>query len=253
MGTTRQSSLPPEFRPREKYAEDPSGKALSPVELLAIILGTGSAGCPVHELALRMIDAFPTLGDFVKADWLEMKARFMEYNECYPSRPIKGLADAKLMKVAAAFQLTRRVNPLEDYAFRNYNLRISSSAYEVFRRIVESAPEKEHFFVLPMDFDFHALCEPLDISQGSVSRTPVHPRDVFCEAVRYRAYAMIVAHNHPSGDPQPSKEDIDITERLIETGRLLGIRLLDHIILGSSGSAKGQGFVSIRNLAILKF
>ena len=118
MATTRQSSLPPEFRPREKYAEDPSGKALSPVELLAIILGTGSAGCPVHELALRMIDAFPTLGAFVKADWLEMKARFAEYNERNPRRPIKGLADAKLMKVAAAFQLTRRVNPLEDYAFR---------------------------------------------------------------------------------------------------------------------------------------
>lgn len=64
---------------------------------------------------------------------------------------------------------------------------------------------------------------------------------------------MIVAHNHPSGDPQPSKEDIDITERLIETGRLLGIRLLDHIVLGSPESAQGQGFVSIRNLAVLKF
>ena len=253
MGTTRQSSLSPQFRPREKYAEDPSGKALSPVELLAIILGTGSVGCPVHELALRMIDAFPTLAAFVKADWLEMKARIAEYNGRNPSRSIKGLADAKLMKVAAAFQLTRRVNPLEDYAFRNYNLRISSSAYEVFRRIVESAPEKEHFFVLPMDSDFHALCEPLDISQGSVSRTPVQPRDVFCEAVRYRAFAIIVAHNHPSGDPEPSKEDIEITERLIETGKLLGIRVLDHLVLGSPASAKGQGFVSIRNLAIINF
>jgi DNA repair protein RadC len=64
----------------------------------------------------------------------------------------------------------------------------------------------------------------LDISQGSVSRTPVHPRDVFCEAVRYRAFAIIVAHNHPSGDPEPSNEDIEITERLIETGKLLGIK-----------------------------
>ena len=253
MATKHQSNLRPEFRPREKYAADPSGKSLSVAELLSIVLGTGSAGCPVHELALRMIDAFPTLGAFVKADWLEMKARFAEYNERNPARPIKGLADAKLMKVAAAFQLTRRVNPLEDYAFRNYNLRVSSSAYEVFRRIVESAPEKEHFFVLPMDSDFHALCEPLDISQGSVSRTPVHPRDVFCEAVRYRAFAIIVAHNHPSGDPEPSKEDIEITELLIGTGKLLGIKVVDHLVLGSPSSDRGQGFVSIRNLAVLKF
>jgi DNA repair protein RadC len=214
-------------------------------ELLSIVLGTGSAGCPVHELALRMIDAFPTLGAFVKADWLEMKARFAEYNERNPARPIKGLADAKLMKVAAAFQLARRANPLEDYAFRSYNLRSSSAAYEVFRRIVESAPEKEHFFVLPMDSDFHALCEPLDVSQGSVSRAPVHPRDVFCEAVRYRAYAILVAHNHPTGDLEPSTEDIEITERLIETGRLLGIKVLDHLILGSPDCEDGQGFLSI--------
>ena len=253
MATKRQSNLRPEFRPREKYAADPSGKSLSVAELLSIVLGTGSAGCPVHELALRMIDAFPTLGAFVKADWLEMKARFAEYNERNPARPIKGLADAKLMKVAAAFQLVRRVNPLEDYAFRSYNLRSSSAAYEVFRRIVESAPEKEHFFVLPMDSDFHAICEPLDVSQGSVSRAPVHPRDVFCEAVRYRAFAVIVAHNHPSGDPEPSKEDIEITERLIETGKLLGIRLIDHIVLGGANAAGGRGFVSIRNLAILEF
>ena len=253
MGTTHQSSLPPEFRPREKYAEDLNGKALSSVELLAIILGTGSAGCPVHELALHMIDEFPTLGAFVKADWIEMKARIAEYNEHNPSRTIKGLADAKLMKVAAAFQLTRRDNPLEDYAFRNYNLRSSSAAYEVFRKIVEDTPEKEHFFVLPMDSDFHALCAPLDISQGSVSRTPVHPRDVFCEAVRDRAYAVIVAHNHPSGDPQPSKEDIEITERLIDTGKLLGIRLIDHLILGSPNIGGNRDFVSIRNLAVLTF
>ena len=100
---------------------------------------------------------------------------------------------------------------------------------------------------------FHALCEPLDVSQGSVSKTPVHPRDVFCEAVRYRAFAVIVAHNHPSGDPEPSKEDVEITERLIETGKLLGIRLLDHLVLGSPGLVKKEGFVSIRNLAVLKF
>ena len=104
-----------------------------------------------------------------------------------------------------------------------------------------------------MDSDFHALCEPLDVSQGSVSKTPVHPREVFCEAVRYRAFAIIVAHNHPSGDPEPSKEDIEITEWLIETGKLIGLRLIDHVVLGVPSDANGRGFVSIRNLATQKF
>ena len=71
--------------------------------------------------------------------------------------------------------------------------------------------------------------------------------------MRYRAYAVIVAHNHPSGDPQPSKEDIEITERLIDAGKLLGVRVLDHLVIGAPGSARGAGFVSIRNLATLKF
>ena len=123
----------------------------------------------------------------------------------------------------------------------------------LFNHAVAHLLNQEHFFVLPLNSDLHALCEPLDVSQGSVSRTPVHPRDVFCEAVRYRAFAVLVAHNHPSGDPEPSKEDIEITERLVETGKLLGIRLIDHIVLGSPDSAGGQGFVSIRNLAVLKF
>ncbi len=238
--------------PREKFARDPKGDTLSQEELLAIVLGSGVAGCPVLELSRRLIEAFHSPGEFIRADWLEMKARIAEYNERNPDRAIKGIADAKLFKIAAAFRFVMRVrSTVAD--LRSYNLRSSSAAYEVFRKIVEGAPEKEHFFVLPMDSDFHAICEPVDVSQGSVSRTPVHPRDVFCEAVRYRAFAVLVAHNHPSGDLEPSKEDIEITERLIETGKLLGIRLIDHIVLGSPQSANGQGFVSIRNLAVLKF
>lgn len=239
--------------PREKLTEDPKGESLSQEELLAIVIGSGAAGCPVLELSRRLIKAFHTPSEFIRADWLEMKARIAEYNARYPDRPIKGIGNAKLLKIAAAFKFVMRVKSSQGLDFRSYNLRSSSAAYEMFRKIVEDAPEKEHFFVLPMDSNFHALCEPLDISQGSVSRTPVHPRDVFCEAVRYRAYAIIVAHNHPSGDPEPSKEDIEITERLIETGKLLGIKVVDHLVLGSPSSDRGQGFVSIRNLAVLKF
>ena len=239
--------------PREKLTLDPQGNSLALEELLAIVIGTGSAQCPVMELSRRLLSAFHSPLEFVRADWREMKARIEEYNERNVDRQIKGFADAKLLKLTAAFKFVLRVRATHTWDFRSYNLRSSSAAYSVFRRIVEEAPEKEHFFVLPMDSDFHALCEPLDISQGSVSRTPVHPRDVFCEAVRYRAYAILVAHNHPAGDPAPSAEDIEITERLIETGKLLGIRVIDHIVLGASPSAAGRSYVSIRNLATLKF
>lgn len=243
----------PETRPREKYTADPSGKSLSQAELLSIVLGSGAKGLPVHELAQRLLDAFPTSKGFTTSNWLEMKSRIEEFNERNPERQIRGLADVKLQKIAAAFAFVRKINPLEDYDFKSFNLRSSKAAYDVFARIVASEPEKEHFYVLPMNSDFHPLCEPIDVSQGSVSRVPVHPREVFCEAVRYRAFAIIVAHNHPSGDPEPSQEDIEITERLIETGRLLGIRLIDHLVLGDPESALGAGYVSIRNLATLKF
>lgn len=249
----RDSKVANGLMPREKLAADPRGDSLSQEELLAIVIGSGAVGCPVLELSRRLMDAFHSPEEFIRADWLEMRARIAEYNDRNPDRPIKGLADTKLLKIAAAFRFVMCVKSSQDWDFRSYNLRSSSAAYEVFRKTVEDAPEKEHFFVLPMDSDFHALCEPLDVSQGSVSRTPVHPRDVFCEAVRYRAYAILVAHNHPSGDPEPSKEDIEITERLIDTGRLLGIRVIDHIVLGSPRSAQGRGFVSIRNTAAVKF
>ena len=253
MGT-KQYNLPEDERPREKLIRDPSGKSLADAEFIAILLNTGTVGCPVCELAQRLLCAFPSLEEFVNSYWLAMKTRVAEWNEAHPDAPIKGAADAKLLRLAAAFQFVRRVQSrISADEFRNADASKAKEAAGLFRRILAASPEKEHFFVLPLNSDLHALCEPLDISQGSVSRTPVHPRDVFCEAVRYRAYAVIVAHNHPSGDPEPSKEDIEITERLIETGKLIGIRVLDHLVLGSPQSANGQGFVSIRNLAIINF
>ena len=158
------------------------------------------------------------------------------------------------MRLAAAFQFVRRVQSrISADDFRTANAGSASGAATLFRRILAASPEKEHFFVLPVNSDLRPLCEPIDISQGSVSKAPVHPRDVFCEAVRYRAYAILVAHNHPTGDPEPSAEDIEVTKRLIETGRLLGIKVIDHLILGSPQSANGQGFISIRKIGSVEF
>ena len=244
---TAQYNLPPDQRPREKLMRDPSGKTLSDAEFIAILLNTGTVGCPVVELANRLLAAFPSLGEFLDSDWLTMKTRVAEWNEKNPDHPIKGVADAKLLRIAAAFQFVRRAQSrIASDEFRRADVGSATEATKLFRRILATAPEKEHFFVLPVNADLHPLCEPIDVSQGSVSRTPVHPRDVFCEAVRYRAFALLVAHNHPSGDPEPSAEDLDVTRDLVETGRLLKIKLLDHLVLGASGSAGGKGYVSIR-------
>jgi DNA repair protein RadC len=88
---------------------------------------------------------------------------------------------------------------------------------------------------------------------GTSSHINVHPRDVFREAIRWNANAVIVAHNHPCGNPIPSEEDIQLTANLIKVARVHSIPLLDHLVLGSPDSANGKGYVSIRNLAIMEF
>ena len=125
---------------------------------------------------------------------------------------------------------------------------LPESLMPLFARIVGAEPEKEHFFVLPIDAKLHPICAPIEISQGTITQTPVHPREVYCEATRYRARAIVVAHNHPGGDPEPSEEDLSVTKRLAEAGRILGIKLLDHIVLGDASSCDGSGFASIRTL-----
>ena len=247
--STKQYNLPEDERPREKLIRDPSGKTLSDAEFIAILLNTGTVGCPVSELAHRLLCAFPSLEEFINSDWQAMKTRVAEWNEKNPDNPIKGAADAKLLRLAAAFQFVRRIQSrISADDFRTANVGSATGAATLFRRILAASPEKEHFFVLPVNSDLRPLCEPIDVSHGSVN-----PRDVFCEAVRYRAYAILVAHNHPTGDSEPSAEDIEVTKRLIETGRLLGIKVVDHLILGSPQSSNGQGFISIRKLGSVEF
>ncbi len=241
--------LPVAERPREKLRRDPSGESLSDAELLAIVLNTGTAGCPVFELAIRLLGVFRSLDDFVSSDWLTMKTRIDEWNERNKKAQIRGVGDGKLLRVSAAILFEKRARSrLEEEAFRNakYDLDRPAKILPLFSKILASTPEKEHLFVLPIDPKLHPICAPIDIAQGTITKTPVHPREVFCEATRYRARGILVAHNHPDGDPSPSDDDFRITGRLIEAGRILGIQLLDHLVLGAPGSADGKGFVSIR-------
>lgn len=244
---------PADMRPREKMLRCSDSSELSDEDLLSLVLKTGTCGCDVWELSHRMLAAFHSLHEFVRADVRTMQARIKCYNLRCPDRAIHGVGVAKLLAIQAAFELVKRANRIEEGELRSKNLRSSSAAYQVFSRVVSEHPEQEHFFVLPMDSEFHPLCDPIAITKGTADHTIVHPRDVFREAIRWNAHSIIVAHNHPCGDPTPSDEDIEITRRLIEVGNMHAIPLLDHLVLGSTSSADGKGFVSVRNLAVLKF
>ena len=245
--------LPEELRPRERLMRTGNPQELSNEDLLAIILKTGFPGCDVWELSHRLLTAFHSLHELVRSDARTIDARIAEYNNKRPDRPILRVGPVKLLELQAAFELTRRANLILDSEFRSKNLKSSSAAYSVFSGVVAAAPEQEHFYVLPADSDFHPLCNPIAITKGTASRTIVHPRDVFREAIRWNAHSIIVAHNHPCGDPTPSDEDIQITKDLLEVAKLHSIPLLDHLVLGAPESADGKGYISIRNLAVLKF
>ena len=128
------------------------------------------------------------------------------------------------------------------------NLRIETAddAYPLFRAAVPIAGEQEGFFVLPIDAERRPICKPILVSLGHIrGTTAVDLKEVFREAFKVGADAIIVAHNHPSGDPTPSKADLQLTSALQSTARLLGIKFLDHLILGSSDCEDGRGYVSV--------
>ena len=102
-------------------------------------------------------------------------------------------------------------------------------------------------FVLPIDSDFHPICEPIAATKGGVASVAVHPREVFCEAIRWRAHAVIVAHNHPSGDPTPSERDMRLTQELLATAKVVRIHILDHLVIA------GNRYASIRSKGELSF
>ena len=125
----------------------------------------------------------------------------------------------------------------------------ANDAYPLFRSAIPIAKDYEGFFVLPIDQERRPICMPILVSLGHVRGTAtVEFREVFREAFKLNSDAIIVAHNHHSGDPTPSKSDLHLTDMLQSAARLLGIKLLDHLVIGSPDSANGQGFVSIAEM-----
>jgi len=210
--------MQPERRgPRERLAEvGPEG--LSDEELVALLLGTGSQGTPVSVLAARLLTS---VGGLTALADLGLGA----------VGSLPGIGEGKAGRLLAAIELGRRsaTVPLRRGA------RIASSRdVDAALRPRLSRSADEHFIAIPMDAKNRPIAQ-IRIAKGGLSACPVSPADVFRAVVREAAAGVIFVHNHPSGEPSPSAEDLVLTERLCRAGELLGVRVLDHVIVGHEG------------------
>jgi DNA repair protein RadC len=215
MASNRIKEWPRGDRPREKLLEQ-GASALTAAELFAVILRTGSEGESVLDHARALVARY---GDDLRA---LSRAGVPELCE------LRGIGPAKAAQILAVVELAKRYGEIEfrpGAAFRG-----SGDVYAHFRERL-AAEQRERFYAVLLD-NKHRKIKDIAVSEGSLTASIVHPRDVFLPVVRESAAAVIFVHNHPSGDPTPSREDIEITRRLREVGDLMGVRVLDHVVIG---------------------
>jgi len=207
----------PTHGPRERLAQV-GQRRLADAELVAILLGTGTSAEPVTVLAARLL---------VEAGGLDGLARLGPGG----LERISGLGPSKAARLVAAVELGRRVvtRPLS----RRARLASSKDVDAAFRARLADL-DQECFWAIALDAKSRPIRE-LEIARGGLSSCPVAPADVFRALVREAAASVIILHNHPSGEPTPSADDVALTERLARAGELLGIRLVDHVVIGREG------------------
>lgn len=202
-------NLPACDRPREKLEKYGTDK-LSDAELLAILLRSGLGGLNVLELSKKILKAFP------KEKLLNAKVADL--------KSIHGLGTAKAAEIVACLELGRRL-------LKDKQQELILSPKDVWDSLKDiRGHKKEHFVVFYLDTRNQKIEQEV-ISVGTLNASLVHPREVFEPAVKHLAAQIIVAHNHPSGNPEPSADDLALTKRLVEAGKIMGIELLDHVIV----------------------
>lgn len=217
---------PLEERPRERMIRE-GAEALSNQELLAILLRTGTHRESVLQLASRLLKEIGSIRRLYDISIDELMQ-------------IKGIGQAKAVQIKAGVELGRRVaqKAKEQAVIRSPQ---DAAAYLIERLQLES---QEKFYCLYLNTKNQVVFEKT-VFVGSLNASIVHPREVYKEALKWSAASIIVAHNHPSGDPTPSHEDIQVTRRLKEAGEILGIECLDHLIIGADRyvSLKEKGYL----------
>jgi DNA repair protein RadC len=219
--------LPAEERPRERLKKFGS-QALSSPELLALVIGRGIAGKSALVIAHELLKRFKSVKRISEATVEELSG-------------IDGIGLAKAAQLRACFELGRRQD-LEDEPSR-YELTNPQSVVKAVRASIQDKA-KEHFKLVLLNVR-NTILDISTISIGTVNASLVHPREVFKKAIAHGASSVVLAHNHPSGNPEPSEDDVRLTQRLVEAGRLLGIEVLDHIVVTT------KDFVSFKERGLL--
>jgi len=211
-------------RPREKLASR-GPESLSDSELVAILLGTGIQNLSALDLARKILNDSGNLNRFGKATLADLTTQ-------------KGMGEAKAITLLAAIELGKRISmsapdkmiviKSPDDVFQHFGIRYSDYSHEVFS-------------VLLLDTANQVLAHK-PVSSGTLNQSLAHPREVFKPAIDAKANSVILMHNHPSGNPSPSQEDIRLTEKMIESGKILGISVLDHVVIG------GRSFSSLAQM-----
>lgn len=228
-----QSSIkhwPETERPRERLLKH-GADHLSDAQLLAIALRTGNKDKSAVNLGLALLDIYKTLGNIEGTSLRELQER----------PELKGIGAAKLAQLKAAFELGRRL--LREESGFHAHFSSSHAVYAYFASRFRHL-KKELFVALFLDAK-NKLIREYKVSEGTLTNSMIHPREAFKQAIKESAASVIFVHNHPSGDPSPSQDDLAVTRRLKDVGELLGIPVLDHIIIGDGTyvSLKEKGIV----------
>jgi len=204
--------IPKDNRPRERFLKL-GAQVLSDAELLAIILRTGTINENVIDMSNRLINEYG-LENLYQCSLKELQK-------------IKGMGEAKAMQILAISELTKRQslakNPIK-------KITCAKDVFDLYHERLKDE-KQEHFIVIMLDTKNNIIAEET-VFKGTLDASIVHPREIFKTAVRNSASKIILLHNHPSGDPAPSREDLEITEKLSNSGDELGIKVLDHVIIG---------------------
>ncbi|AKA72083.1 RadC family protein [Clostridium scatologenes] len=225
--TLKIMDLPENERPRERLLRYGT-QSLSNAELLAIILGSGTKRENVLSLSNRIIKETGGLNGLLKSTVEDFTS-------------LSGIGEAKAAQLMALLELSKRFKSYRDG--NDYKISKPKDAALLVMNEMKNL-KQEHLKVIMLNTK-NVVMFIKDVSVGSLNSSIVHPREVFCDAIRKNSAFIIVCHNHPSGDPQPSNEDINVTNRLKECGKLLGIELLDHLIIGNGR------YVSLKEKGIL--
>ena len=206
--------LPDSSKPRERFLKH-GPEVLSDAELFAVILRTGTVGENVMEVSNKLISKFGLVNLF--------DCSLKELEE------VRGIGKNKAMQLLAMAELGKRYNKEK----RSNIITKISCAQEVFNLFKEDLEDKkqEHFYIVMLNNQNNIIGKEL-LTKGILDASIIHPREIFKSAIRNSSSKIILVHNHPSGNPEPSREDLDITKRLMEAGEIVDIKIIDHVIIG---------------------